>query len=101
MLAAMRIWLTILVGWPEPAGPWRTSVLPRDRAGGTLVADRVAHALDGRRHRVPYFLVAADHDGQGGVLGAHIAAGDGSVEAQDALRLGRIVDLARPRGLRG
>ena len=66
MFDAMRIWLTILVCWPG--------------ARPALVDDRLAHALEERRDGLDDVLVAADHDRQGRVLRADVAAGDRGIE---------------------
>ena len=47
------------------------------------------------------FGIAADHDRQGGVLGADIAAGNRGIEAVHAFRLGRGVDFLGQRRFAG
>ena len=70
-------------------------------AGSALVDDVLAHGLEQRHHFVDAVFVAADHDRQGGVLRAHIAARHRRVDGGYALRAGRVVDLARQAWLGG
>ena len=56
MLVAIRIWLTILVCWPAPAGPWWTIVLPMvsksgRRASTTSFSPPIM--IDSRASRAP------------------------------------------------
>ena len=56
MLLAMRIWLTILVCWPAPAGPCRTMVLPRHSNSGRTRSNTAGSPptmIDSRASRAP------------------------------------------------
>ncbi len=82
MLLAMRIWLTILVCWPAPAGPWWTIVLPmHSRSGRTASTASVSP---------PTMIDRA------AFLAPTSPPETGASTLCDALRLGRVVDFAGP-----
>jgi hypothetical protein len=69
--------------------------------GATLVDDRLAHGLENRPHALDRLLVASDHDREGRVSGADVAARNGRIDRVDAALLGRCVDLHRERRVAG
>ena len=67
-------------------------------AGRTHEDDVFAHALEQRHRFGKVCLVAADHDGKGGVACAAVAAGHRSVHHADALFLALLIQLLCQRG---
>ena len=73
----------------------------RSAAGRTHEDDVFAHALEQRHRFGKVCLVAADHDGKGGVACAAVAAGHRSVHHADALFLALLIQLLCQRGRGG
>ena len=63
--------------------------------GAAAVHDTAAHRLEQRPRRLEVLVGAADHEGEGGVLGADDAARDGRVDAAVPGCLGERVRLLR------
>ena len=70
-------------------------------AGAALVHDVLAHRLEERHDAIDRVLVAADHDRERRVSRADVAARDRRVDGGYALRLRRLVNLAREARLGG
>jgi hypothetical protein len=69
--------------------------------GTALVDDRLTHRLETGHDRLGGLAVAADHDREPRLAGAHVAAGDRGIDRVDPSRGGRLGDLLRQRGLAG